>query len=143
MKIVSPASISIPMGLVLLATTWAGRTGLAQERASAASRFFAEHGVNDMAPAVRDVLDVFLEAQSDYHQGQYARAADRLGAFWKAHPTGTKQWATLNQAGLELGLKKGVFLGTPPCYLRIRRTKPRTGFWWFSRPMAAAPTAPR
>ena len=54
--------MAIQMGLVLLVLTWAGRNRLGQERERAAGRFFSEHAVKDVAPAVRDALDVFLAA---------------------------------------------------------------------------------
>jgi hypothetical protein len=120
MNTVSRAWIGIAVGLVLLATTGRERTGLAQQSESAAGRFLRDHGVRDVAPAVREALDVFLEAQSDYRRGQYGRASGRLEAFWKAHPAGTKEWGGLSRTGYDLGREKGVFLGTPPCYYALR-----------------------
>ncbi len=71
--------MAIQMGLVLLVPTWTGRSCLGQERESVAGRLHSDHGVKDVAPAVRDALDVFLAAQEDYKQGQFDRVWSRLG----------------------------------------------------------------
>jgi hypothetical protein len=135
MRVLRRASISIPMGLVLLFIFGGVRTGLTQERESVAGRFLSEHGVEGVAPAVREALDVFLEAQSDYRQGHYDRASVRLEAFWKAHPAGTKEWAALNKTGHEMGRKKGIFLGTPPCYYALRMLTDAVNWRVASRPL--------
>ncbi len=127
--------MTIPMWLVLLALTWGGRTCLAQERESVASRFLSEHGLKEVAPAVRAALDVFLAAQEDYRQGRYDRASSRLGAFWKIYPAGSKDWASLDRTGYELGRTKGVFIGTPPCYYALRMLTEAAQWRVRSRPL--------
>jgi hypothetical protein len=88
-----------------------------------------------VAPAVRAALDVFRAVQTDYRQGQYARASSRLEAFWKTYPAGTKDWVALEGARYELGRTKGVFLGTPPCYYALRMLTEAVQWRVRSRPL--------
>jgi len=93
---------------------------LAQEGRGEADRFLAPHQISGFPKLYRDALDTFLEAQSEYRRGAYAKAHERLDHLWKAHPAGSSEWFSGMPSVSQLARSYGVNIGSPPCYYALR-----------------------
>ena len=102
---------------------------------TAADRFLSDHGVNDVAPAVRDARENFRGGQAEYMQGEHDRACSRLEAFWKTYPAGSDVWSKPDSTVYEQLRTNGIFLGEPPCYSALRMLTEAVQWRVRSRPL--------
>jgi hypothetical protein len=68
----------------------------------------------------RESVDAFFAAEAAYRNAAYGQASTILREFWKAHPPGTREWASAAGDAQWVGRVTGANFGTPACYSALR-----------------------
>lgn len=96
-------------------------TALSQEAKVPAQVLFGPHGGVERFPKLyARALNVFINAEEEYHQGRYDAASALIDKLFADVPVGSSKWSEADAAAADSMAISGLNIGLPPCYYALR-----------------------